>query len=321
MTAAPPYQRIVAAIRDLIASGELRPGDRVPSIRQLAGDHGVAIATATRAMATLRDQGLVEARVGAGTVVSARGNRQATRRAVAANSWPGTTRKPPLNREQVLATAISVADAEGLEALSMRRLATELDTGPMSLYRYVEGKDDLVKQMADDVFGRHLLPEPGPDGWRAKLEFASRLHWKLYQQHLWLPRVISFTRPMMMPNAIAHTGWMLQAIDGFGLSPVAMLQEAITLSAYVVTVALTKAAEIDAGLESGMTFDQWWTVNEGPANDLLERFPVLATVSAETAFDLDGLFEYGLARHLDGLALLIESRVADDRTNPTAATR
>ncbi|GAB3424392.1 GntR family transcriptional regulator [Flindersiella endophytica] len=306
MSADSPYQRIVAVIRERIASGELRPGDRVPSIRQLAGDHGVAIATATRAMATLRDEGLVEARVGAGTVVSARANRQATRRAVAANSWPGTMRKPPLNQEQVLATAISIADAEGLEALSMRRLATELDTGPMSLYRYVEGKDDLVKQMADDVFGRHLLPEPGPDGWRAKLELASRLHWELYQRHLWLPRVISFTRPMMMPNAIAHTGWMLQAIDGIGLSPVVMLQEAITLSAYVVTVALTNAAEIDAGLETGLTIDQWWTANEDPSADLVERFPALGTVSADAALDLDELFEYGLARHLDGLALLID---------------
>jgi AcrR family transcriptional regulator len=310
MSADSPYLRIVAALRDRIASGELRPGDRVPSIRQLAGDHGVAIATATRAMATLRDEGLVEARVGAGTVVSARGNRQAPHRAVAANSWPGTTRKPPLNQAHVLATAISIADAEGLEALSMRRLATELDTGPMSLYRYVEGKDDLVKHMADDVFGRHPLPEPGPEGWRAKLELASRLHWELYQRHLWLPRVISFTRPMMMPNAIAHTGWMLQAIDGFGLSPVAMMHETITLSAYVVTVALTKAAEIEAGLESGMTFDQWWTVNEGPSDDLLARFPVLAKVPAEAVLDLDGLFEYGLARHLDGLALLIEGRAA-----------
>lgn len=310
MSATAPYQRIVSAIRAQIASGDLGPGDRVPSIRRLAEEHGVAIATATRAMATLRDEGLVEARVGAGTVVSARVDRRPTRRAVAANSWPGNTRRPPLDREHVLATAISIADAEGLEALSMRRLAAELDTGPMSLYRYVEGKDDLVKQMADTVFGRHLLPEPGPDGWRPKLELASRLHWELYQRHLWLPRVISFTRPMMMPNAIAHTGWMLQAIDGYGLSPVVMLQEAITLSAYVVTVALTKAAEIEAGLESGVTFEQWWTANEGPATDLVKRFPVLGTLTAEAALDLDGLFEYGLARHLDGLALLIDGRSA-----------
>ncbi|HWT49549.1 MAG TPA: winged helix-turn-helix domain-containing protein, partial [Mycobacterium sp.] len=68
----PPYRRIVAEIRARIAAGELRAGDRMPSIRQVAQRWGVAIATATKAMATLRDEGLVEPRVGSGTVVSAR---------------------------------------------------------------------------------------------------------------------------------------------------------------------------------------------------------------------------------------------------------
>ncbi|GAA5001226.1 GntR family transcriptional regulator [Actinopolymorpha pittospori] len=293
-----PYLRIAAELRDRIAAGELRPGDPVPSIRRIAEEYGVAIATATRAMATLRDEGLVQARVGAGTVVSARvGTRTVRSPAVV---------QPPLGREQVLSAAIAIADAEGLDAVSMRRLAAELGAGSMTLYRYVDGKDDLVRQMADEVFGQGALPEPGPDGWRAKLELVSRVQWQLCKRHLWLPRAISFTRPLMMPNAVAHTGWTLRALEGLGLPPETMLQEAITLAAFVTTVAMTNAAEVEAGAESGLSFEHWWLSQEHTSAELVGRFPVLGQLSAEVAIDLDGLFEYGLQRHLDGFALLVK---------------
>lgn len=300
MPAAYRYPQIVEEIRSRITSGRLRPGDRVPSIRQLAQHYDVAVATATRAMAALRDEGLVESRVGSGTVVSAR----PADRAGARGSWPVERR--PLNRDHVLFTAISIADSEGLDAVSMRRLAADLQTGPMALYRHVSGKDDLVKQMADEVFGTQPPPEPGPDGWRAKLELISRMQWDLCQRHLWLPRVISFTRPLMMPNAVAHTEWTLRAIDGLGLSPETMIREAITLAAYVMTVATTLAAEVEATYESGWAFDRWWREQEGASNALAARFPMLANLSTEAAMDLQELFEYGLARHLDGFAHLVD---------------
>src|SRR5262245_30686071 len=138
MSVQPPYRRIVDEMRARILDGDLRPGDRVPSVRQIARRWGVAIATATKVMAALRDDGLVEATVGSGTVVSAR----VRPRAVA-------SRPVKLTREHVLRTAIGIADVEGLDAVSMRRLAAELGVGPMSLYRHVANKDELVTQMAD----------------------------------------------------------------------------------------------------------------------------------------------------------------------------
>ncbi|MFC7642163.1 TetR/AcrR family transcriptional regulator [Streptosporangium lutulentum] len=74
----------------------------------------------------------------------------------------------------MLLTAIAIADREGLDAVSMRRLASELDAGAMSLYRHVANKDELVTQMVDEVFAEPELPTPGPEGWRAKLELISR---------------------------------------------------------------------------------------------------------------------------------------------------
>jgi DNA-binding transcriptional regulator YhcF (GntR family) len=299
----PPYRRIAAELRARILAGELRPGERLPSIRQLAQRWGVAIATATKVMAALRDDGLVAARVGAGTVVSAPPGHR--RPAVPARHRPAATRR--LRREQVLRTAIGIADDEGLDAVSMRRLAAELGVGPMSLYRHVATKDELVAGMADDIFGRAELPVPGPDGWRARLDLVARQHWELCRRHFWLPRAVSFTRPLLVPGMMAHTEWTLRALDGLGLPVETRLHEALTLHALVLTTALARADELEAEQETGLTLPRWWQTHRQRTDDLLTtgRFPVLATLPADAVSDLDALFEYGLARHLDGFAALL----------------
>jgi DNA-binding transcriptional regulator YhcF (GntR family) len=299
----PPYRRIVAEIRARISAGDLRPGDRMPSIRQIALRWGVAVATATKVMATLRDEGLVEAKVGSGTVVSARTIQKQPSPRPRQTGAP----KPALNRKQVLRTAIAIADTEGLDAVSMRRLAAELGAGPMSLYRHVANKDELVTQMADEAFGEPELPDPGPAGWRAKLELISRRQWELCRRHLWLPRAVSFTRPLLVPNMMAHTEWTLRALDGLGLPMATRIREAITLHALVATAALSVADEVEAEQETGVTLDRWFFAQRKRADELLQsgEFPLLATVPEETVSDLDGLFEYSLARHLDGFAALL----------------
>ncbi|WP_432989494.1 GntR family transcriptional regulator [Dactylosporangium sp. CA-233914] len=305
----PPYQQIVAEIRARILTGDLRPGDRVPSIRAIAQRWGVAVATATRAMATLRDDGLVETRVGAGAVVSTLvGHKQPVGPSVPLRPRRAGAFRLALNRKHVLRAAIAIADVEGLDAVSMRRLAAELGVGPMSLYRHVANKDELVMQMTDEVFGEPELPVLGPDGWRAKLELISRRQWQLCRLHLWLPRAISFTRPLLVPNMMAHTEWTLRAIDGLGLPMATRLREALALHALVLTVALSMADEVEAEQETGVTLDRWWLARRTRADELLHsgRFPLLATVPGEVVSDVDGLFEYSLARHLDGFAALVE---------------
>jgi DNA-binding transcriptional regulator YhcF (GntR family) len=295
----PPYRRIVAELRARILAGDLRPGERMPSIRQIAQRWGVAVATATRVMATLRDEGLVETKVGAGAVVSARAGRKQP---------VGDTPRQTLDRKHVLRAAIAIADAEGLAAVSMRRLAAELGVGPMSLYRHVANKDELVTQMVDEVFGEPELPVPGPEGWRAKLELISRRQWELVRRHLWLPRAVSFTRPLLVPNMMTHTEWTLRALDGLGLPMATRIREALTLHALVVTVALSMADEVEAEHETGVTLTRWWLAQRARADELLSsgRFPLLAAIPEDTVSDLDGLFEYSLARHLDGFAAMVE---------------
>jgi DNA-binding transcriptional regulator YhcF (GntR family) len=288
-----PYLRIAATIRHRIATGALRPGDRVPSTRQVVRDFGVAMATATRALAVLRDEGLVVARPGAGTVVRA--------------PDPPSRRRGPdreLGTDRIVATGMAVADAEGLEAVSMRRLAAELGVGPMSLYRHVAGREALEQLLVRAVLRADPLPEPGPPGWRAKLELVSRVQWRAYRAHPWLPELISMTRPLLVPEAMAHTEWTLRALAGVPLTPAERMREALTLPAIVRGLAGTVAAEARAERETGQDNDQWWVTLDGEVRALLGsgRFPQLAAAQGP-AQDLDALLEHALTCHLDGLEM------------------
>ncbi|MGP3958912.1 TetR/AcrR family transcriptional regulator C-terminal domain-containing protein [Nonomuraea sp. 3N208] len=139
-----PYLRIVDEIRRRIASGELAPGDRVPSTRQIVREWRVAMATASKVLSRLQEEGLARPVPGVGTVVA------------------GPERRPPpedLTRQRIVKAAVEIADAEGLAAVSMRRIAAELRASAMSLYRHVDGKDELVHLMADAVYGEELIAE------------------------------------------------------------------------------------------------------------------------------------------------------------------
>ena len=292
----PPYRRIAAEIRQRITSGALRAGERVPSTRQLVQEFGVAMATATKVLATLRQEGLVRTLPGVGTVVEAPGARAPTPRGPRP---PG----PGLTRERIVHTAVGIADAEGLAALSMRRIAADLAVTTMALYRHVPGKDELLLLMADAVFGGPLLPEPPETGWRPRLEAAARMQWAMYQRHPWLAQITSFTRPLPAPRAMAHTEWVMRALDGLGLDPVTMIHVHTTLAGYVRGLAVNLETEAEAVQDSGITDEQWMDAHVTPAMSVA-AFPLLASVPPRS-LNLDTLFEFGLERILDGIDALI----------------
>ncbi|WP_020673439.1 TetR/AcrR family transcriptional regulator C-terminal domain-containing protein [Amycolatopsis nigrescens] len=300
----PPYARIVTEIRHRIATGELRAGDRVPSTRQLIQDWGVAMATATKALSTLRQEGLVRAVRGVGTVVADPSERPVPAREPRAGDLE-------LNRERVVLAAVAVADTEGLPALSMRRVATELDVATMSLYRHVRNKDELVLLMADAVLRENALPAEPPPQWRAGLEITLRAQWATYRSHPWLAQVLSVTRPQVLPALLAHTEWTLRVLHGHGLDQGTMLYAHITAFSYVRGIAVNLAPEAEAEQDTGMTYDEWMSAEGEPALAALVgpgSFPVFQEIAAGGEFDLDldRLFEFGLTRLLDGFAALLE---------------
>jgi AcrR family transcriptional regulator len=297
------YTQILADIRARIAAGDLRPGDRVPSARQITREWGVAIATATKVHAALRREGLAQAVPGVGTVVSA-------------------AAQPPdgeLTADRIVPAAIAIADAEGLAALSMRRVAAALGVATMSLYRHVHGKEDLVLRMVDAVFAGSPLPDRPPKGWRAQLELVARRQWQLYRRHPWLAPFVSITRPQLVPSGMAYTEWVLRALDGHGLDRSTMLQAALTVMGFVRGLAANLEPEANAEQDTGLTNTEWMAAQDRELRQILAsgRFPVLAHVATgpDIDADLDTLFEFGLGQLLDGLAVRIS------RTAPPARYR
>ncbi|MGC1212133.1 MAG: TetR/AcrR family transcriptional regulator C-terminal domain-containing protein [Micromonospora sp.] len=299
-SASPPYRRIAAEIRRRIEGGELRPGDTVPSARQITREHGVAIATATKVLALLREEGLVLARPGAGTVV-----------APAQRSRPaGDRTEPELSRERLIRTAITLADAGGLAAVSMRQIAAELGVATMSLYRHVRGRDELIMAMADRALADAPLPAVQPAGWRAGLEVLARAQWATYRRHRWLPHVISIPRPQLLPQGMAHTEWGLRATAGLGLDRNVRWHVAITLITYVRGVATNLEMRAQAEQDTGLTDDQWVDRQVSMFQQMMASggYSTMGALTAEgdVELDLDSVFEFGLCRLLDGYAALIE---------------
>jgi AcrR family transcriptional regulator len=294
------YRRIADELAGRIRAGELRPGDRLPSTRQVARDWGVAMATATKVLGALQQEGLAVARPGAGTVVAAPSGRRPA---------PAPSAEQELTRQAVVRTAIALADAEGMAELSMRRIAAALGVATMSLYRHVRGKDDLVLHMIDAAIGEEPFPADPPEGWRARLDLAARLQWRGFRRHPWLAPVMSVTRPQLAPNALRHTEWNLRALEGTGLGSGDRMYVNVLLFAYVRGIASALEAETQAERDTGLTSDEWMETQDATLRSMLTS-GALATFHRMAAtegfdFDLDALFEFGLQRLLDGLAAFI----------------
>ncbi|WP_329583883.1 TetR/AcrR family transcriptional regulator C-terminal domain-containing protein [Kitasatospora sp. NBC_01250] len=346
---APPYLRIAAELRGRIAAGTLKPGARVPSTRAITQEWGVAMATATKVLATLRQEGLVHSRPGAGTVVAdplparpaatvvpAAAPEPATTPDVAPSPTPTTAPAPAparprrrearggdqqLTRERIIQAAITIADAEGLAPVTMRRVAAELGVAPMALYRHVASKEELSDLMADTVIGRVPLPPADLTGWRPRLAALAHLQWSIFRRHPWLAGTISLTRPTPLPAALRHGEWVLSSVQGFGLPPTTRLYLHITMFAFVRGIAVNLEAQARDHANSTLTDEEWMQSQEAnlAATFGSGQYPVfgalLAELDIETGednfdFDLDQLFEFALARLLDGLALLLEPPAA-----------
>jgi AcrR family transcriptional regulator/DNA-binding transcriptional regulator YhcF (GntR family) len=354
-----PYLRIAGEIAHRIRSGRLKVGDRVPSSRQITREWGVAIATATKALAELRARGLVRAVPGVGTVVlpavedadraSVAADRmsnnpssnvgpshagpsvpagQTTRPSRGGTSRPGVSgaRAQTANamRDQIVRVAVDVADAEGFEAVSMRRIAVELGVPTMSLYRYVPSKDELAVLVIDAAIDMGPWPKP-ENGWRAQLEYVARRHWAACRKHPWLARLISLTRPQLAPKAMALTEWTMRALDSVGLDAMTRMQVAIAMAGQVQGIAVSLESETQAMRDTGIDNEQWMQAQVARLETVLAsgQFPMIASLSSEpdADFTLDATFEFGLALTLDGLAAFIEQSQSRRRGTVSSAGR
>jgi len=242
---------------------------------------------------------------------------------------PAKGPRPGLSLERIVAAAVRVADAEGLAAVSMSRVATELGTAPMSLYRYVAAKDELLTLMVDAAYGPAPAgqpPAPGEGtahaegtaqaegtGWRAGL---SRWAWAMRARikvHPWVLRIPISGLPTL-PNEV---GWFeegLYSLRDTGLGENEKASAILLVSGYVRNTAMIDADIESAVRASGKTPDEWMSSYARTVTQLADpqRFPALTKFIAAGVFDTadppEAEFAFGLDRVLDGLAALISTR-------------
>jgi AcrR family transcriptional regulator len=125
-------------------------------------------------------------------------------------------RRPRFNREQITAAVLKIADREGFESVTMKRIAEELDCGTMTLYYYVRTKADIVALMHDAILAEIIIPRL-PADWREAVSAIARRTRDILLAHPW--SVISLTDAQFGPNAMRHMEQSLAALDALDLDP------------------------------------------------------------------------------------------------------
>jgi AcrR family transcriptional regulator len=224
------------------------------------------------------------------------------------------TRKPRYTREQIADAALRIADRDGFEAVTMKRIAAELGAGTMTLYYYVRNKTDIVALMHDAILADELVSDDDLRGdWRTAIAAIARRSRQVLMAHPW--SLASLTEAQFGPNAMRHFEQSLAAVAGTGLAApekfelIAAVDDYVSGNAMHAVEALTRArmAEADPAMVAA-------AVSYGIALLQSGDFPQLSAIYSESAESgeaagppmteaaLTGQFERGLEAMLDGLA-------------------
>ena len=222
-----------------------------------------------------------------------------------------------LTREQIVAAAVELLDAEGLEGLNMRALGKRLDAAATAVYWHLGSKDDIIAGAADQVWGEIPLPEPDPGGWRAAAAaMAAGVH-AMVTRHPWLMQALG-SYVLSGPAKARHDDHILGVYEAAGFSGEQADQAAAAVFTYVLGNALGPAAAASLTRKLSRSGDARELMRErtAKARELAARFPRLRS-RIDSAMMADGAapgdsFEFGLQALLDGL----EQRLAQPPKSP-----
>jgi AcrR family transcriptional regulator len=228
---------------------------------------------------------------------------------------PNKGPRPALSLERIVAAAVQVAATDGLQAVSMSRVAADLGVSTMSLYRYVAAKDELPALMADHTFEAPPGRRRPEETWRDGLARWAWTELGVYRRNPWVLR-IPISGPPVTPNAIAWLERGLDCLGDTGLEEGEKLSVMLVLTGFVrgqamlqadIAAAAQAAGAAPPGPELMSSYGRLMARLTDP-----ERFPALHAVLAAGVFDEpyegDDGFAFGLERVLDGIEILIEKR-------------
>lgn len=224
--------------------------------------------------------------------------------------------KPGLSVDAIVAAAVRLADAEGLEAVSMAHVAEQLGFTTMSLYRHVSSKEELLQLMWNaSAEGAEELIIAGDD-WRSRLRTWAMIQREMIDRHPWITQM-PMAAPPMAPNSLAFVERGLEAMDGTGLSDADKLRIIGLISSYTLSEArmahdaarAARAAEAAAGGEAMPVWTYEALLREVTDEQTYPRLHRLAWSEGigdnPAGFDEQEEFRFGLDRILDGAEVLI----------------
>jgi AcrR family transcriptional regulator len=227
--------------------------------------------------------------------------------------------KPGLSVDAIVGAAIRLADAEGLDAVSMAHVAEQLGFTTMSLYRHVTSKDELLQLMWNgSAQGAEDIVLTGDD-WRSRLRKWAMIQREMIDRHPWITQM-PMAAPPMAPNSLAFVERGLEAMDGTGLADADKLRVIGLLSSYTLSEArmahdAARAAEAAAaGADAGHPVPVWTyeallrELADEQAYPRLHRLAWSESIGDNPAgFDEQEEFRFGLDRILDGVEVLIRT--------------
>ncbi|MDQ6657864.1 MAG: TetR/AcrR family transcriptional regulator [Actinomycetota bacterium] len=232
--------------------------------------------------------------------------------------WQRPSRPAPkvrnvLSRERIVEVALQIIDGEGTEAVSMRRIATELGTGAASLYAYVSGKDEVLALAHELVIGQLTFPETAGQDWQSMLKSWARGMYELYAEHQDLAR-LSFADIPTGPRALDTAERVMRAMISGGVPPQLASWMVDRMALYVGAdafegwvLAQRFAATDDADKRTPQERGNEWIagVRDYFAALPRDRYPMLVEhVTAMTTGGGDQRFEFGLDLLIEGLAAM-----------------
>ncbi len=229
-----------------------------------------------------------------------------TAAAPAAIVWLRLTEASPRTRreiDRIVAAAVDLADGGGFEALSMRRLATQLGTGTTTLYRYVEGKDELLELMVDAVNGELPIPASPSEDWRADMLTIARGHRTQLLRHPWLASQL-VGRPAIGPNTLRSAEFAFGAMATVTADRTAAAVIVTSLLNLVRGVVVGELGEAEAQRRTGLTEGEWQWSLEPYVRGIIEAGThpqFAAAVVAAEDLSADEQFEFAVARFFDGV--------------------
>jgi AcrR family transcriptional regulator len=234
-------------------------------------------------------------------------------------------RQPSLSREQIIRAAIELADAEGPEAISMRRIAARLGVGAMTLYGYVADRDALLAYMINEV-AAEMGPLGRPSGsWRADLELVARGFRDICRRHPWLPAQLGTLPFLIAPRLLTPAELVLAALEPLGIDLQTAGAVLRLLNNYVVGTTLREAADAPATGTDGP--DGYQPAMAAYLRQLAAsgHYPLMSrlglSVLEGSVLTADQSFDVGLQCLLDGVGALVAQHAGSRRPRPSETAR